>query len=681
MKASHLIIPILAASASVSFGQLTELYRNSDGWYEIDAPNSGDMRPPFSDADGNKFELGGKNGALEEYHLIMDMQKGSNQNLRFGKHPSFGSTNEYSVGKLTIQNFSGGTAVDINSADCEPAALRANDLLIGANTASYVFLGWNMKSIYAKNASIENNGNVFLRYVSDNISFGTLNVSGTLSGAETVIGGTKTGTIGALNITANTGSVHIGSDANPTGQGAAYFTESLTIGDILAKNNSGQVKFGWNSQNFTAGDITFENNSGQNMLAYDSQTVSTGSLTFKDNQGEVRIGTGAKTIETGALNFSNNSHHYNWIGAGSDSLAVNGNVDISQTRLTFGADFAGAKSAKVNGDVNIDASAGSAAWVNGVGTAEISGMGTSETPNLSVSGVVKLTSANGNTAQWFYNGGDWSQIHSYVKIGGLEGGGTLATTGINGANGEHEKNNMTVIEFTNSGKSEFKGLVESGSADQSLSLVMNGPGTQILRLENTGTPRPDNFSLRVIAGHMGIYNDNTSRFGKISLDGGTLEVAHQNANYNPDADYMGSIYTDKLEINGDARILFDIAADYNGAYDADLIEAGEVSGDGIVTLMIELDADYFADGKMLDESFRILQIGSNNYDWAKAVVRVMYNGADITDSFTRLEARFSGNENGGSVYADIAGVVPEPAAAAALAGIAVLGLAAFRRRK
>ena len=207
-------------------------------------------------------------------------------------------------------------------------------------------------------------------------------------------------------------------------------------------------------------------------------------------------------------------------------------------------------------------------------------------------------------------------------------------------------------------------------------------GRQYLRLAQDperafeASRRPDIFNLNVKSGYMGIYNANASRFNKIELNGGTLEVAYIRAGtHDPSQDEMGSIYADKLEINAASQIIFDVSGGASSMYENDVMHVGEVSGDGQLTLVVELDANYFTDGQSLNESFNLFSItDANNYDWASALVKVMYNGSEV--SGLSALARYDG-----SVWVDLVGVVPEPAAVAAIIGAAALAFAVWRKRK
>lgn len=96
-----------------------------------------------------------------------------------------------------------------------------------------------------------------------------------------------------------------------------------------------------------------------------------------------------------------------------------------------------------------------------------------------------------------------------------------------------------------------------------------------------------------------------------------------------------------------------------------------------MTLVIELDADYFAEGQEIDQSFQLFSISDeNSYDWALAVVKVMYNGSNISGSFSKIV-----ESSGASVSVALSGAVPEPGAIAAAIGASALAFAAWRRRK
>ena len=228
------------------------------------------------------------------------------------------------------------------------------------------------------------------------------------------------------------------------------------------------------------------------------------------------------------------------------------------------------------------------------------------------------------------------------------------------------------------------------STASEMHLVMDGGangGRQYLRM-STGFEENhskfDNLTLEVRSGHMGIYNGSDSVFNNITLNGGILEVAYaKSGTHDPNQDEMGQINVANLEIAKDSQMWFDVSLrpDAEEEYEIDTVNAENVSGDGILTLVVELDANYFTDGQDINESLQLFSItNENSYDWALALIKVMYNGSDVSDSLSPI-VRFDGAGAGGSVWVDISGVVPEPAEFAAMFGAFALAFAAWRRKK
>lgn len=283
-----------------------------------------------------------------------------------------------------------------------------------------------------------------------------------------------------------------------------------------------------------------------------------------------------------------------------------------------------------------------------------------------------------------------AMVDAYVRMGGIDGKGYLYS---------HDPGaTSTNIYFqAQDGKAfqggDWTGIIAKNYEDNisvTFNLVMDGGadgGRQYLRLVQDperafdASRRPDSFNLDVKSGHIGIYNTNGSKFDNITLNGGVLEVAYiKSGTHDPAQEEMGFIHTDKLEINGDSQIIFDVSGGASSMYENDMIFVGEVSGDGQLTLVVELDANYFTDGQSLNESFNLFSItDANNYDWASALVKVMYNGSEVS-GFSAL-ARYDGDGTNGGVYVDISGVIPEPAEIASILGLAAIAFAAYRRRK
>lgn len=324
--------------------------------------------------------------------------------------------------------------------------------------------------------------------------------------------------------------------------------------------------------------------------------------------------------------------------------------------------------------------------------------------SLDVGGVVKMNNnyAEGGEGQKFavhYSGNALADgrdkpgytppvTDAFVRFGGLDGSGYMYS--------QDPGAGSTSIYFqAQQGKTfqggDWTGVIAKNYSDASdFNLVMDGGtngGRQYLRLmlpdgafEASG--RPTSFNLEVRSGYMGVSNSSASKFDSVKLNGGTLEVAYvRSGTHNPVRDEMGFIHADRFEINGASQIVFDVSGGVNSDYENDIIFAGDVFGNGQVTLVIELDADYFAEGQEIDQSFQLFSISDgNSYDWALALVKVMYNGGDISEQFSKL-VRYEGGASGGGVWVDISGVVPEPAEVAAALGALAFVFAARRKRK
>lgn len=315
---------------------------------------------------------------------------------------------------------------------------------------------------------------------------------------------------------------------------------------------------------------------------------------------------------------------------------------------------------------------------------------------LDVGGIVNMNGREGrNTPLFIVNksGNESTQskytASPFIRINGLQGKGFVS-------HNDPGAVSSTIFFQAQEGKTfqggDWTGMMSKFwvSTASEMNLVMDGGangGRQYLRMSTgfeTNHAAFDTLTLEVRSGHMGIYNTTNSTFTNITLNGGILEVAYAKAGmHNPSEDEMGQINVGSLEIAKDSQIWFDVSDNPNDSehYENDMVYADSVSGSGKLTLVVELDADYFTDGQDINESLQLFSItNENSYDWALAVIKVMYNGADISDNLSKL-VRFDGTAAGGSVWVDISGVVPEPAAVAVVIGVFALAFAAFRRRK
>ena len=372
------------------------------------------------------------------------------------------------------------------------------------------------------------------------------------------------------------------------------------------------------------------------------------------------------------------------------TLTINKDLTSNSGNLIIGSNGStrGFQSINIGGDLNYLSGSDNKLSYNPFAEYGESNLSLSVGGSLNISEGVRLNinaAGNSNTVK----SGD--SVNAYVRLGGLSSVGGNAYLSNNDADAA-----STTIIFASDGKSAFKGGDFSGcitswyqdsGVTSDMSIIMNageGSAKQFLRLFKSdagGDQNFDNFTLETRSGHIGVYNTGTSKFDKVTLNGGTLEVAYISAGtHDPSQEEMGSIYADKLEINAASQIIFDVSGGASSMYENDVMHVGEVSGDGQLTLVVELDANYFTDGQSLNESFNLFSItDANNYDWASALVKVMYNGSEV--SGLSALARYDGSGTGGGVWVDLVGVVPEPAAVAAILGAAALAFAVWRKRK
>ena len=309
-----------------------------------------------------------------------------------------------------------------------------------------------------------------------------------------------------------------------------------------------------------------------------------------------------------------------------------------------------------------------------------------------VDGRIKMD--NSTLGVWFYNERDGVRYANdlYVKAGGIDGTGSIYVTNESGLAAEDYS--LTYI-LDCAGNSSFTGGVfqyKSGAESSSptladrenwdkmkLNIIKNGAGTQAIIANGYSMWRG---TVTVNEGGMKLFtaNNDLVKVDLILNHGTSLEVAYENPGvHNPSAENMGYIRAGKVEINGDARILFDVSAHPDGGYESDWIKADEVTGSGVATLIIDLDENYFmVDQPVENLELKIFEIENNNYDWAQAIIKIMYKGGDISSNFEKLAYYSEEKENG--VYVVLNGIViPEPAAMAAIFGAIALAFASYRR--
>lgn len=398
----------------------------------------------------------------------------------------------------------------------------------------------------------------------------------------------------------------------------------------------------------------------------DVTVTSKGEMTF--------IGAGKVNIE-GTLTANGD-----WLGAYNvrESLAVGGDLNIGSGSFNNGQ----SGYTYVGGDLNIsgvDATFGNFKGRNG-GTASADNVG------LEVAGKIKL---DGGSMAMQYAPGDMKGpataggTHFFVSAGGIDGTGVLYGMDSDNSGLAHSS---TIILGTAENSSFFGHMIWFNSAawdSTQIHIVKNGAASQKFVINDPDTKWRGSVTVNEGMFEMFLMSGGFTKVDVI-LNGGSLSVAYSTPGaYNPETDSMGVMSVGRLEINGDTRIVFDAAHNPYFGYENDTIEADEVAGNGIATLVIELDAATFSIGDEISSAevqFQLFQIaGVNSYDWARALVKVMFNGADISGGFEKL-VHFSGDSSG-RVYVTLDGVVPEPATVALALGVFAFVCAAWRRRK
>ena len=401
-----------------------------------------------------------------------------------------------------------------------------------------------------------------------------------------------------------------------------------------------------------------------------------------DVKGDVTVASGSEMTFVGAgkVNIGGSlSARGDWLGAYNvrESLVVEGDMNIESGAFNNGQ----SGHTYVGGDLNIsgvDATFGNFKGRDG-GTASAGNAG------LEIAGKIKL---DGGSMAMQYAPGDMKGpatadgTHFFVSAGGIDGTGVLYGMDSDNSGLAHSS---TVILNTAENSSFFGHMIWFNSAawdSTQIHIVKNGAASQKFVINATDTKWRGSVTVNEGMFEMFLMPGSFTKVDVI-LNGGSLSVAYSTPGaYNPETDSMGVMSVGKLEINGDTRIVFDVANNPYVGYENDVIEADEVAGDGMATLVIELDASTFSVGDEIssdDVQFRLFRIsGDNNYDWAQALVKVMYRGADISDGFKTLVS-FDGY---GNVNVSLDGiVVPEPAAVASVLGVFALAFAAWRRRK
>lgn len=467
------------------------------------------------------------------------------------------------------------------------------------------------------------------------------------------------------------GTISIGRNLDVTGVDSFEFIKcsSLTIGGNVSFKSSNNSTLAESDYVHIVGNLSA--NTVKNLYMHNNAylqidgAVDLYKTEFRGygQQHTVKIGKDLTSHDSGAHIYMDRTAHLEVLG----SLTAEGAFENRDAGYTY-----------IKGDFNIGAAC-NAKLGNFIGKDGNSPQSASNA-GFEVGGKINMN--GGKITTFFTNGTPPSDTKDlFVTAAGISGSGTLE---LSNAKSPEEEYSVTYV-FNNIVNSSFSGGITYGTSavefgKMRLNIIKKGAGTQTFIINNADSVWAGTVTMR--EGVLNLYADSSSNV-KIDLvleNGGALAVSYaKEGKHDPSADYMGVIYANSLAINGDSKIHFDAVNTPGIGYESDMIIAGDVSGEGIATLVIDLDTETFDPGEIIsDMTLEIFRAENNNsYDWAKAVLKVMYGGGDITDKFSKLALRLDGI----SVYADLAGVVPEPAAAAAILGAIAIALTAYRRRR
>lgn len=458
--------------------------------------------------------------------------------------------------------------------------------------------------------------------------------------------------------------VNINAHANFSGIGSAgdYGGGGVDVGGNLLLDNRG------------SGFYDLEMSNSKYISVKGNADVYNGSLRIYDT----------KTVEIGK---DLNVHSGNAYADRTEYFSVMGSLSLS-TEGIFENREAGYT--HIGGDLNIGAS-GQARIGNFHG--KDGGAQSAENAGLEIGGSINMSEGS-RIETWFsvYAGTAPTDAKElFVSASGINGKGYIY---LRDDLGKSDSANYSVTYVLNgASNSSFEGgvrLNKNGNRvndkafdNMHLNIIKNGDGTQKFIMNDNEINW--HGTVTVNKGLFELYTAGGNKVDIILNENSRLAVAYSyEGEYNPNA-YMGEINANDIYINGKSSIAFDVSRYDNGdgtfTYENDMIYANGVSGEGALDLIIDLSLIDEGTAVSLTglDALNIFRVATDNaYDWdGKAKVIVMYKGADISESFTIKNIWSDSN----SVYAELTGVVPEPAEIAAMLGIASLFFAAWRRRK
>ena len=291
--------------------------------------------------------------------------------------------------------------------------------------------------------------------------------------------------------------------------------------------------------------------------------------------------------------------------------------------------------------------------------------GTIENPDVVINGVINYNGSGGDNPTFrLQSCTDGNEFNTVIQVGGAKGNGVMRTE-------SGTKGSATLVFANAAGTSyEYNGYIISNSPDTKIKIVMNGEGTQILR----PTWEPDLYfsfnGLEVRKGTMEIFT--VSSVGDIELTGGNLKAIGATAKLSTET----SSSLKNAQLHGDnliwtsGKILTNISMDQDGNALASMIYLSGAlkKGEGFTKAEFEFSGDVLF---YLDEWIQIMSFedGAEDFDASDFVANTFND---------EWGAKFKRDNN--ALYVMYT-AIPEPAAAAAVLGALVLGIAAWKKRK
>lgn len=660
---AYTIAPAAAESLTIGDGTANKTIQVTSGSHTIAAP------------------------AVFSSSVTADITAGQTLTLSGAISGTGGLTKGVSAGTLYLtssNSYTGPTAVNVGTVEFVAGGIGGSVLIVNGGTLRYATgntqdISSKTLSVDAGGATIDTNGNnvTFANPIGNGGSggltktgAGTLTLGGTVaySGATTVSAGaivvTAANSLGTVNVSA--GSFQVG-NGGTTGSLGGSATVALTSGGTLAFNRSD----------------TYGGSFGNSITGTGAVVLSSGTLTFAG----ARTYSGTTTVQNATFQLDNSSA----AGTGGVVLGPNGTLrvgnastfignavtvsGVSTTAYVSASDATGGFSSSFTGsaDQTLGVAGSTAVNFSGAGTKQLQNfLGTVQVPAGGYLAFRATSLNNGSDNALFdVNGQVYTRNNGAVALGALSGTGRVYM-GTAGANSQ----TVTYTIGARGTDANFGGVIADGDAatGKIVNVTKVGSGTQTLSGNNTytgntavsagalsvnGVIGPGNLSVAASAWLMGTGTIN----GPVTING----------NLSPGAT-TGLLTIKSLSLASTSSTVMTVSGSSLGSYDA--IQINDTAG---LTYGGTFQVDFgstLADNTTID-LFRFTGAASGTF------ANVTSTGAYGSLTFLKVDGVWTAQAGSQTIsFAETTGdviVVPEPAALAAVAGLA-FGALVWRRR-